>query len=77
MSNTTQKLTNRQREILAIIRSLTKRRRGIPPTIREIADVADVNIAAIQGHLVALKRKGQISHTPHIARGILVTGSKP
>ena len=63
-------LTRRQREILAFIESETTRR-GIPPTVREIA--ARFGIASPNGvacHIKALEDKGYIIREPGLSRGI-------
>ena len=64
-----EKLTNRQREILAFIESGDKRR-GMPPTVREIA--ARFGMASPNGvfcHLRALEAKGYLKKEPGVSRG--------
>jgi repressor LexA len=63
-------LTKRQREILEFIESESVRR-GIPPTVREIA--AHFGIASPNGvvcHIKALEDKGYIVREPGLSRGI-------
>lgn len=63
-------LTKRQREILGFIESESSRR-GIPPTVREIA--ARFGIASPNGvacHIKALEDKGYIVREPGLSRGI-------
>lgn len=68
------KLTERQSQVLALIRSRV-RRRGAPPTRREIADALGLASAnAAESHLRALARKGAIRLLPGSARGIRLTG---
>jgi repressor LexA len=53
-------LTDRQKEILAVIREAV-RRQGYPPTVREIAaEVGLASPASVQNHLAALEQKGLI-----------------
>ncbi len=65
----TEQLTPRQREILEFIESEVKRR-GIPPTVREIA--ARFGMASPNGvfcHLRALEAKGYLKKEPGVSRG--------
>lgn len=67
-------LTRRQSEILGLIRT-TIEDTGLPPTRAELAaalGVASPN--AVEDHLKALKRKGMITMTPGVARGIRLVG---
>src|SRR3989338_253880 len=52
-------LTDRQREVLKIIRDAEKRGQNFP-TLRDIAKTLGVNVHAIQGHIEALQKKGWI-----------------
>jgi repressor LexA len=71
MSEEKQELTDRQREVLEIIRaSITDR--SYPPTVREIAEKIGVQITAVVGHLDALERKGWIRRIDGAARAITV-----
>jgi repressor LexA len=69
----TRQLTDRQREVAAIIRSYTGSN-GFPPTLREIADRLGVTIPAAAAHLAAIERKGLLVRAPRIARGIVLKG---
>ena len=52
-------LTNRQREVLAFIRSFADRH-GAPPTVREIGERFGFTARAAFDHLRALERKGTL-----------------
>lgn len=52
-------LTEKQREVLSIIKETENRGEGFP-TLRLIAEKLDVNINTIQGHFEALQKKGWI-----------------
>jgi repressor LexA len=52
-------LTNRQREVLAFIRSFADRH-GVPPTVREIGERFRFTARAAFDHLRALERKGML-----------------
>jgi len=70
-STTISPLTDRQAEVLEIIReSLTDR--GYPPTIREISRRLGVHISATVGHLEALAKKGYIERDEGVTRGIRI-----
>lgn len=69
----TKKLTGRQASILSFIEDEIARR-GIPPTVREIA--ARFGMASPNGvwcHLGALRDKGYIELEPNVSRGIRLT----
>jgi len=73
----TENLTKRQRDILAFIQAETARR-GIPPTVREIA--AHFGIASPNGaacHLKALEEKGYIKKEPGLSRGMSLLPKRP
>ncbi len=66
-------LTRRQREVYEFVRAEIDRR-GVAPSIREIAEdlgVSSTNAAA--GHLKALQRKGRIKLLEKTSRGIVLT----
>lgn len=68
------KLTERQREILDLIRAEIERT-GFPPTRAEIARSLGFRSAnAAEDHLKALARKGAIELTPGASRGIRLAG---
>lgn len=71
------KLTERQQQILELIRSEITRT-GFPPTRAEIARALGFKSAnAAEDHLKALARKGAIELTAGASRGIRLTGSGP
>lgn len=56
-----EKLTDRQQDILQIIKKLTAKK-GYPPTVREIGEAANLHSpATIHFHLMQLVKKGYIS----------------
>lgn len=66
-------LTDRQAEILALIRDCLEET-GLPPTRAEIAAALGFRSAnAAEGHLKALARKGAIELIPGSSRGIRLT----
>jgi repressor LexA len=63
-------LTERQLDIYDFI-AKTIRRRGAPPTIREIMDVFSINSTnGVRTTLAALEKKGHIRRHPRLSRGI-------
>src|SRR5690606_21092919 len=71
------KLTERQQQILELIRSEIHRT-GFPPTRAEIARALGFKSAnAAEDHLKALARKGAIELTAGASRGIRLTGASP
>src|SRR5690606_3866551 len=71
------KLTERQQQILELIRSEITRT-GFPPTRAEIARALGFKSAnAAEDHLKALARKGAIELTAGASRGIRLTDSSP
>jgi repressor LexA len=68
-------LTNRQQQVLNFIASHIKRV-GFPPTIPEIQKhFAFKSPNAVEGHLKALARKGQIRRHPNKSRGLEIKSS--
>ncbi len=64
------KLTERQQQILGLIKSAIENT-GFPPTRAEIAaELGFRSINAAEEHLQALARKGAITITPGVSRGI-------
>lgn len=64
------RLTNRQSEVLEVIRAHVKRR-GVPPSRTELAKELDMaSPSAVDGHLSALARKGWVELFPSVERGI-------
>jgi len=73
----TQKLTERQSEILKLIRELTEVS-GYPPTRAEIAQrMGFRSVNAAEQHLRALEKKGAIEIAEGASRGIRVRDAKP
>ena len=66
-------LTEKQRRVLEFLRDYT-RRRGYPPTVREIGEHFGFLWAAARAHLRALHKKGAIRLNPSISRGIEIQG---
>ena len=65
-------LTDRQKEVLAFIKSFLKKN-GYPPTRSEIAKhFGWESITAAHGHLLCLQRKGAITIAAGISRGIAI-----
>ena len=65
-------LTEQQNEVLKFIRAFVSKR-GFPPTRQEIADSFGWAYAsAAESHLRAIERKGRITITPGISRGIVI-----
>jgi len=65
-------LTGKQKAVLDFLRAET-RRRGLPPTIREIgAHFGLRSTGSVRDHLRALERKGYIDRRRHLSRGIVV-----
>src|SRR5688500_8773230 len=70
-------LTDRQSEILKLIRELTEVS-GYPPTRAEIADrMGFASVNAAEQHLRALEKKGAIEIAAGASRGIRVKDAKP
>jgi repressor LexA len=70
-------LTERQNEILKLIRELTEVS-GFPPTRAEIAErMGFRSVNAAEQHLRALEKKGAIDITEGASRGIRVRDAKP
>ena len=66
------KLTDRQKEVLAFVKSYMKTS-GMPPSRKEIAaHFKFKSPAAAQDHLVKLAKNGAIRLIPNISRGIVV-----
>jgi repressor LexA len=71
-----EKLTNRQREVLAAVRELTGRH-GFPPTVRELAEFLEIGPRAAFEHLAALVRKGYLEKEDGRPRALAVAGYVP
>ena len=67
-------LTDKQAEVLDVIRQFT-RRRGYPPTVREIGErVGLTSSSTVHAHLKALIRKGYLHRDPTKPRALIITG---
>ena len=67
-------ITKRQETVLAFIKEHA-RKRGYPPTMREIAAYLKItSLKAVERHLAALEKKGYIRKTGGISRAIEVVG---
>lgn len=72
----TQKLTDRQGEVLAAIKRLTGAK-GYAPTIRELAtDLGITSTNGVEAHLVELERKGLITRTAGVARSLKLASTE-
>lgn len=68
-------LTHRQRTVLDFVGEY-RRRRGFPPTLREIGEgIGLPNISAVRGHVTALLKKGYITKEDNKARSIRIVHS--
>ena len=77
MDESTDKLTERQAEILKLIRELTEVS-GFPPTRAEIAErMGFRSVNAAEQHLRALEKKGAIEISSGASRGIRVLDGRP
>ena len=65
-------ITEPQRRTLKEIRLFT-RRRGFPPTIKELADILGISHASAHGQVNQLVRKGYLKREPRKARGLAIT----
>lgn len=70
------RITRRQREILKFINSFIKKN-GYAPTYRDIQSRFDIAVNAVRGHINSLEKKGFLTITRKVARGIRVSGSCP
>ncbi|MCB4790398.1 MAG: transcriptional repressor LexA [Elusimicrobia bacterium] len=64
-------LTEKQKTILEFVSDFSAKH-GFKPTFREIAGHFDVHVGAVQKHIKALVKKGHLTHTPKISRGLSV-----
>jgi repressor LexA len=62
-------MTERQREVLEFIKRFHAER-GLPPSLREIAEHFGIAVRAVQDHLKAIEKKGGIRRLPGRSRGI-------
>ena len=65
--------------VLRAIKQLTEQQHGQPPTLRELVQEApgrwgkEASVATIHRHVQKLAKLGLVVHTPHIARGLVLT----
>ena len=64
-------LTDRQREVLDFIAQFTDDN-VYPPTVREIGEHFDISLRAVQDHIAALQKKGNLSQTQKRSRSLRV-----
>jgi repressor LexA len=77
MDESTEKLTERQAEILKLVRELTEVS-GYPPTRAEIAQrMGFRSVNAAEQHLRALEKKGAIEISSGASRGLRVLDGRP
>ncbi|OWV05391.1 repressor LexA [Fibrobacter sp. UWH3] len=68
-------LTSRQEEILEYIKKYSKENK-MPPTVREIGNHFEISSTnGVRSILAALIKKGYISRSPRLSRGIEIIGS--
>lgn len=68
-------LTSRQEEILEYIKKYSKENK-MPPTVREIGNHFDISSTnGVRSILAALIKKGYISRSPRLSRGIEIIGA--
>lgn len=65
-------LTERQRVVLKSIERFVEEH-GIPPTLRELAEMLSISSAGVSGHLDVLEKKGYIQRSSHGSRNIHLT----
>lgn len=71
-----QKLTPRQQEVFDLLVAFIQKH-GYPPTARELSELIGAGSPnAAAEHLRALRRKGVITITPNMSRGISIVGRK-
>lgn len=68
--------TDRQADVFDVVSRVTKRK-GVAPSMREIADTFGVAIHAVDCHLKCLRRKGYLTWAPTTSRSIVVTRGIP
>lgn len=68
-------LTARQKQVFAALVDY-QQQHGYPPTNKELAAlIGTSSVNAATAHLRALKKKGVITITPHVSRGIRINTS--
>ena len=64
-------ITDRQKEVLNFISSYTEEN-SYPPTVRDISEHFGISLRAVQDHIIALQKKGQLSQSQKRSRSIRV-----
>ncbi|MCR4953792.1 MAG: transcriptional repressor LexA [Treponema sp.] len=64
-------ITARQQQVLDFIKEFTKEN-SYPPTVREISEHFGISLRAVQDHIIALQKKGQLSQSQKRSRSIRV-----
>lgn len=65
-------LTDKQREVLVAIHTLTGRY-GYPPTVRELGEAVGLTSpSTVHAHLAALERRGAIRRHPTKSRTVVI-----
>lgn len=64
-------LTERQQAVLEFVQEFC-RRRGYPPTVREVAAAFGIQPRAAADHLAACRRKGHLHREPGRSRGLVL-----
>lgn len=64
-------ITEKQKDVLNYIRAYRKEK-GIPPSIREIADHLKREIKTAYDHVLVLEKKNYLRRIPNTARGIIL-----
>ena len=64
-------ITARQQQVLDFIKGFTKEN-SYPPTVREISEHFGISLRAVQDHIIALQKKGQLSQSQKRSRSIRV-----
>jgi repressor LexA len=74
---TAKRLTNPRGQILDAIRA-SMRERGIPPTMRELADTVGLaSTSSVEHHLRVLAEQGAIRRLPGAARAVVIADIHP
>jgi repressor LexA len=71
----TEPLTKSQQRVVQILRDFIEEH-SYPPSLKELADLLEVNINAVRDRLMVLSRKGVLRLTPNVSRGIELLDQK-
>jgi repressor LexA len=69
-------LTARQAQVLEAIKAY-RAFRGYPPSLRDVAKVAGINVTTVYRHVLALQRKKRLLRVPGIPRTLVVIDEEP